>query len=214
MEKTEKKMIYERYIKRLLDVIFSMIFLIMFWWLYIIIALLVRIKLGAPILFYQERIGVGERPFKLFKFRSMSDEKDKHGELLPDEMRLTNFGAKLRSSSLDELPEIISILKGDMSIVGPRPMPCKYLKYFKDEERIIHTVKGGLLPPDVLTGHSVFDWDEQFRNEMEYAKNVSFIVDLKIIFATIKILFIRNKENYGGNMRRPLPEVRNTMFIN
>ena len=207
-EKNRSKGIYERYIKRLLDVIFSMIFLIMFWWLYVIIALLIRIKLGAPILFYQERIGVGERPFKLFKFRSMSDEKDEDGNFLPDEMRLTNFGAKLRSSSLDELPEIISILKGDMSIVGPRPMPYTYLKYFKDEERIIHTVKGGLLPPDVLTGHSVFDWDEQFRNEMEYARNISFVMDCKIFFATFTIMFKRSKESYGEKIRKSLNEVR------
>ena len=203
---------YEKYVKRMMDIVFSLIFIIIFGWLYIIIAMMVRIKLGKPVLFFQERIGVNERPFKLFKFRSMTDDRDDKGNLLPDEMRLTKFGAKLRSSSLDELPEIFSIIKGDMSIVGPRPMPCTYLKYFKDEERIIHTVKGGLLPPDVLTGHSVFDWDEQFRNEMSYAKNVSFIMDCKIIIATLKILFIRNKENYGGNVRKPLFEVRDFMI--
>lgn len=203
---------YEKYVKRLMDIVFSLIFIIIFGWLYIIIAMMVRIKLGKPVLFFQERIGVGERPFKLFKFRSMTDDRDDKGNLLPDEMRLTKFGAKLRSSSMDELPEIFSIIKGDMSIVGPRPMPCIYLKYFKDEERIIHTVKGGLLPPDVLTGHSVFDWDEQFRNEINYAKNISFIMDCKIIIATLKILFIRNKENYGGNVRKPLFEVRDFMI--
>ena len=196
---------YEKYVKRLMDIVFSLIFIIIFGWLYIIIAMMVRIKLGKPVLFFQERIGVGERPFKLFKFRSMTDDRDDKGNLLPDEMRL-------RSSSMDELPEIFSIIKGDMSIVGPRPMPCIYLKYFKDEERIIHTVKGGLLPPDVLTGHSVFDWDEQFRNEINYAKNISFIMDCKIIIATLKILFIRNKENYGGNVRKPLFEVRDFMI--
>ena len=203
---------YEKYVKRMMDIVFSLIFIIIFGWLYIIIAMMVRIKLGKPVLFFQERIGVGERPFKLFKFRSMTDDRDDKGNLLPDEMRLTKFGAKLRSSSMDELPEIFSIIKGDMSIVGPRPMPCIYLKYFKDEERIIHTVKGGLLPPDVLTGHSVFDWDEQFRNEINYAKNISFIMDCKIIIATLKILFIRNKENYGGNVRKPLFEVRDFMI--
>ena len=170
--------------------------------------MLVRINLGKPVIFTQERIGKDEKSFKLYKFRTMTNQCDENGNLLPDNNRLTKFGKILRSTSLDELPEIFNILKGDMSIIGPRPMPTEYLPYFRDEERIIHSIRGGLIPPDVLSLHSVFDWDEQFGNEIEYVKNYSFFYDLKILFFVFLILFKRNKNQYGGEVRKPLSVVR------
>jgi undecaprenyl phosphate N,N'-diacetylbacillosamine 1-phosphate transferase len=202
---------YARYIKRLLDFFLSLIAVIILSPVYLLLAVLVRGKLGKPVLFTQERIGKGEKPFKLYKFRSMTDQRDENGNLMPDEIRLTQFGKKLRSTSLDELPELLNILKGEMSIIGPRPMPTAYLPYYKEEERIIHTVRGGLIPPDVLTLHSVFDWDEQFQNEINYAKKVTFINDIKILFSVFLILVKRNENQYGGEVRKPLSEVRKEM---
>lgn len=202
---------YAKYVKRLLDFFLSFIAVVILSSVYIILAVLVRTKLGKPVLFTQERIGKGEKPFKLYKFRSMTDQRDEHGELLPDEVRLTSFGKKLRSTSLDELPELFNIIKGEMSIIGPRPMPTAYLPYYREDEKIIHTVRGGLIPPDVLTLHSVFDWNEQFRNEVNYAKHVTFLTDVKIILAVFLILFKRNENQYGGQVRKPLSEVRKDM---
>lgn len=202
---------YKKCIKRFLDLILSIIAVIILSPVYILLAILVRTMLGKPVLFTQERIGRGEKPFKLYKFRSMTDQRDEQGNLLPDEVRLTGFGKKLRSTSLDELPELFNIIKGEMSIVGPRPMPTAYLPYYRDNERIIHTVRGGLIPPDVLTLHSVFDWDEQFQNEISYARNVTFILDVRIIFSVFLILIKRNENQYGGQVRKPLNEVRKEM---
>ena len=202
---------YSKYIKRFLDFLLSLIAVVFLSPVYLLLAVLVRTKLGKPVLFTQERIGKSEKPFKLYKFRSMTDQRDENGNLLPDEMRLTSFGKKLRSTSLDELPEIFNIIKGEMSIIGPRPMPTAYLPYYKEEERIIHTVRGGLIPPDVLTLHSVFDWDEQFQNEVNYAKQITFVKDVKIICAVFLILFKRNESQYGGQVRKPLSEVRKIM---
>lgn len=202
---------YAKCIKRILDFLLSIIAVIVLSPVYILLAILVRTKLGKPVLFTQERIGKGERPFKLYKFRSMTDQRDDQGNLLPDEVRLTGFGKKLRSTSLDELPELFNIIKGEMSIIGPRPMPTAYLPYYREDERVIHTVRGGLIPPDVLTLHSVFDWDEQFQNEIRYAKNVTFLTDVRIIFSVFLILLKRNENQYGGQVRKPLTEVRKEM---
>lgn len=202
---------YAKCIKRILDFVLSIIAVIVLSPVYLVLAILVRTKLGKPILFTQERIGKGEKPFKLYKFRSMTDQRDDEGNLLPDEVRLTGFGKKLRSTSLDELPELLNIIKGDMSIIGPRPMPTAYLPFYRPDEKIIHTVRGGLIPPDVLTLHSVFDWDEQFQNEVNYAKQITFVKDVKIICAVFLILFKRNENQYGGQVRKPLSEVRKTM---
>ena len=202
---------YAKYIKRILDFLLSIIAVIVLSPVYILLAILVRTKLGKPVLFTQERMGKGEKTFKLYKFRSMTDQRDEEGNLLPDEVRLTGFGKKLRSTSLDELPELFNIIKGDMSIIGPRPMPIAYLPYYKEEERIIHTVRGGLIPPDVLTLHSVFDWDEQFKNEINYVKHITFVKDVRIICAVFLILFKRNENQYGGQVRKPLTEVRKEM---
>jgi undecaprenyl phosphate N,N'-diacetylbacillosamine 1-phosphate transferase len=202
---------YGKFIKRILDLLLSIIAVIVLSPVYLLLAILVRTKLGKPVLFTQERIGKGEKTFKLYKFRSMTDQRDEEGNLLPDEVRLTGFGKKLRSTSLDELPELFNIIKGDMSIIGPRPMPTAYLPYYREDERVIHTVRGGLIPPDVLTLHSVFDWDEQFQNEIRYAKNVTFLTDVRIIFAVFLILLKRNENQYGGQVRKPLTEVRKEM---
>ena len=202
---------YAKCLKRVLDLLLSLIAIVILSPVYLVLAILVRTMLGKPILFTQERIGKGERPFKLYKFRSMTDQCDEQGNLLPDKFRLNRFGKILRSTSLDELPELFNILKGEMSIIGPRPMPTAYLPYYREDERVIHTVRGGLIPPDVLTLHSVFDWDEQFQNEIRYAKNVTFLTDVRIIFAVFLILLKRNKNQYGGQVRKSLTEVRKEM---
>lgn len=158
-------MIYRKYIKRLLDIVLSGIAIIVLSPIYLIIAIIVRIQMGSPVLFSQERIGLNEKIFKLYKFRTMTDEKDENGELLPDENRLTKFGVVLRSTSLDELPELFMIFKGDMSIVGPRPQPKECLPYYTEIEKVAHTVRGGLLPPDSLSFQVQCDWDTQLRYE-------------------------------------------------
>ena len=149
---------YERFFKRPLDLLLSLAACILLSPVFLLLAILIRFKLGSPVLFTQDRIGRGENVFRLFKFRSMTDKRGPDGALLPDEDRLTPFGRALRASSLDELPELFNVLKGDMSLVGPRPLLVPYLPYFRDEERVIHSVRGGLLPPDVLALRPVFDY--------------------------------------------------------
>lgn len=206
-------MIYKNYVKRLFDIVLSGIAIIVLSPLFLIIAIVVRIQMGAPILFSQERIGLDEKIFKLYKFRSMTNAKDENGELLPDEQRLTKFGVALRSTSLDELPELFMILKGDMSIVGPRPQPKECGPYYKDFERDAHTVRGGLLPPDSLCLEVQCDWDTQLKYEAEYANKVSFILDIKVIICTFVILYKRMKHNYGADDRPELYEERADMTI-
>lgn len=203
--------LYERFFKRPLDFCLALCAVALLSPLMALLALLVKVKLGSPVLFSQERIGKDEKVFKIHKFRTMTDARDAQGRPLPDEQRLTSFGKKLRSTSLDELPELFSIIKGDMAIVGPRPMPIRYLPYFRDEERALHSVRGGLIPPDVLTLHTVLDWDEQFRHEVDYAGNITFLGDLKIILSTFVILFKRNRNEYGGVVRKPLDEARSAV---
>lgn len=204
----ECRRMYKLFIKRLLDIILSGTAIIILSPLYLIIAIVVRIQMGKPILFAQERIGKDERIFKLYKFRTMTNEKDKKGELLPEKDRLTSFGVMLRSTSLDELPELLMILKGDMSIIGPRPQPKFYLPYYEDEERIAHKVRGGLLPPDSLCGECQCDWETQFKYEKQYAENVSIILDIKVVIYTFVILYKRMKHNYGADERPMLNQYR------
>lgn len=192
---------YKLFIKRLLDIVLSGIAIIALSPLYIIIAIIVRIQMGSPVLFSQDRIGKDEKIFKLYKFRSMTNEKDANGELLPEKERLTKFGIALRSTSLDELPELFMIFKGDMSIVGPRPQPSFYLPYYTEEERKGHKVRGGLLPPDCLSKEVQCDWDTQLKFESYYAENLTFLMDVKIIFSTFFILYKRVKNNYGADER-------------
>ena len=199
---------YAKYIKRLLDIVLSLIAIIVLSPVYLIVAIVVRIQMGSPVLFSQDRIGKDEKVFKLYKFRSMTNEKDENGELLPEKDRLTKFGIALRSTSLDELPELFSILKGDMSIIGPRPQPKFYLPYYEDEERIAHKVRGGLLPPDSLCGECQCDWETQFKYEKYYAENVSFLLDVKVIAYTFLILYKRMKNNYGADERPMLHQYR------
>lgn len=205
---------YRKFGKRLLDFILSAILIITLLPVYIIIAICVRISMGSPILFSQDRIGKDEKIFKLYKFRSMTDAKDENGNLLPEKDRLTKFGIALRSSSLDELPELWAILIGKMSIVGPRPLPTYYGPYFYENERKRHNVLGGLIPPDGLCGETTPDWEKQFQYDVYYAENVTLWLDIKVIFATFKILFNRVKDNYGAADRLHLNEYRADMYIN
>ena len=190
--------------KRVLDFCLSLIGIVILAPLLILIAVLVRVNLGAPVLFKQQRVGKDEKIFTMMRFRTMSDRRDDNGELLPDEMRHTKFGDLLRSTSLDELPELVNILKGDIAIVGPRPLLVSYLPYYTEKERLRHSVRGGLTVPEVMYGNTDPTWEEQFAYEVDYAKNVSFALDMKIIWNTIRILFKRVQTDYGSESRRPL----------
>lgn len=195
---------YKRLIKRLLDFFLSLFAILILLPGLFILAILVRIKLGSPIIFKQQRVGLDEKVFYMYKFRTMTDECDGNGKLLPDEVRLTKFGKVLRSTSLDELPELFNILKGDLSIIGPRSLLVSYLPYYTDYERLRHTVRGGLVPPEVLYNNIMPTWEQQFEYEVNYAKNVSFILDLKILIVTCNGLFKRNSLNYGSYVRESL----------
>jgi lipopolysaccharide/colanic/teichoic acid biosynthesis glycosyltransferase len=186
-----KQTFYEKYVKRFLDVLLSLSGLILLSPLMLLVALLVGIKLGFPVIFCQERPGKVERIFKLYKFRTMTNEKDDRGELLPDEKRLTAFGRFLRASSLDELPELWNILKGDMSIVGPRPLLVSYLPYYTDEEKRRHSVSPGLTGLAQVNGRNCLSWEKKFAYDLEYINDLSFITDVKIIIKTILKVFIR-----------------------
>ena len=199
---------YAKYIKRLLDIVLSLIAIIVLSPVYLIVAIAVRIQMGFPVLFSQDRIGKDEKVFKLYKFRSMTNEKDENGKLLPEEKRLTKFGLTLRSTSLDELPELFSILKGDMSIVGPRPLPTYYGPYYYPEERKRHQVRGGLIPPDGLSKQTTPEWETQFKYDNYYVDNVSFLLDCKVILVTFLILFKRVETQYGTKDRPHLNEYR------
>jgi undecaprenyl phosphate N,N'-diacetylbacillosamine 1-phosphate transferase len=199
---------YRYFFKRILDILLSLIVIIILSPVILITAIMVRIKMGSPVLFCQERIGKGAKIFRMYKFRSMTDESDKFGNLLSEEKRLTNFGKFIRSTSIDELPELFSILLGDMAFIGPRPLRACDLPYFKVEERDIHSISGGLIPPDVLSGKAITTYEEQFEYELYYARNVSFLLDIKIIFATFKVLLKRVKEDYGAAERPHLKDYR------
>lgn len=177
---------YAKYIKRILDLILSLMALILLMPLMIIIGILVRINLGSPIIFKQKRPGKNEKIFTLYKFRTMTDKRDIDGNLLQDEYRLTKFGKFLRSTSLDELPELINIIKGDMAIVGPRPLLVEYLPYYTEEEKHRHDVRPGLTGLAQVNGRNAISWEEKLKYDTEYIKKISFYSDLKIIFKTIK----------------------------
>ncbi len=202
---------YKHFLKRCFDIIVSLVVMIVVTPIYCIISILVLVKMGRPILFGQDRIGKNGKIFKLYKFRSMTNATDESGKLLDESERLTKFGIALRSSSLDELPELWAIFIGKMSFIGPRPLPTYYESYFFEEERKRHLVRGGLIPPDVLSGELVPSWEKQFEYEVNYAEKVSLVLDIKILFATFKILFKRMKENYGAEDRPHLNEYRRNM---
>lgn len=184
---------YEKYFKRVLDVFCGLAALLVFWWLYIIVAVLVRIKLGSPVLFKQERPGKNEEIFKLYKFRTMTDTRDENGNLLPDEVRLTKFGRALRATSLDELPEVFNILKGEMSLVGPRPLTIQYLPYYSEEERHRHDVRPGLSGLAQVNGRNFIDWDHRLAFDVQYVKKITFIGDLRIILQTA-LKFVKKED--------------------
>ena len=187
--KKGKNGIYARYIKRILDIVISASVLIIFGWLFLLLMLVVRIKMGSPVFYGAERIGKNEKPYKNYKFRSMTNERDENGVLLPSAQRLTKFGRLLRSTSLDELPAIWNILRGDLSIVGPRPLPAKYLPYYYENERARHNVRPGLTGLAQVNGRNAISWDQKFQYDIDYVENVSFLLDLKILAMTvIKVL--------------------------
>jgi undecaprenyl phosphate N,N'-diacetylbacillosamine 1-phosphate transferase len=177
--------IYRRYLKRPLDFVLSLCGIIILSPVFLIVALLVRIKLGSPVVFKQQRPGLNERIFTLYKFRTMTDARDENGELLPDSVRLTRFGKFLRSTSLDELPELFNILKGDMSIIGPRPLLVQYLPLYNDHQKRRHGMRPGLSGLAQVSGRNSLSWEEKFNLDVEYVDNVNFIEDLRILFLTI-----------------------------
>lgn len=194
------KGIYQRYIKRLLDIACALAALLVFSWLYVILAILVRVKLGFPVLFTQPRPGKDEKIFKLYKFRSMTDARDENGNLLPDEIRLTKFGKALRATSLDELPEAINILKGDMSVIGPRPQLVRDMVFMTAKQRKRHSVRPGLSGLAQTRGRNALSWDSKLAIDLEYIQNITFLGDLKIILDTVKQVFFHQKGLESSNM--------------
>lgn len=185
-------MIYRRFFKRLMDFILSLIAIIMLSPVYIVTAILIKIKLGSPVLFKQKRPGLNARVFCMYKFRTMTDKTDKDGNLLDDEFRMTKFGKMLRNSSLDELPELFNILKGEMSIVGPRPLLIEYLPLYNEEQARRHEVRPGLSGLAQISGRNAISWEEKFKLDVEYVDKITFLGDLKIIFITIKKVFVKD----------------------
>lgn len=201
MEKRHKpKGIYEKLVKRPLDIVCALAAILAFWWVYVIVAILVRIKLGSPILFRQKRPGKDEKIFELYKFRTMTDERDEKGELLPDEIRLTKFGKFLRSTSLDELPEAFNILKGDMSVVGPRPLLVQYLPLYNEEQRTRHDVRPGLSGYAQVHGRNTVTWQEKFAMDVKYVDNITFLGDVQIILDTVKVALKREGISSGSSV--------------
>ena len=205
---------YRRFIKRPQDFLCALLAIIVLSPIMIITAILVRIKLESPVLFTQDRPGKNEKIFKLYKFRTMTDEKDRDGNLLPDEVRLTSFGKKLRSTSLDELPELINILKGDMAVVGPRPLLVRYLPLYNEHQKRRHEVRPGFTGYAQVNGRNSITWEDKFDKDVQYVDNITFLGDWKIIFKTVKTVLFKEgissdnsetMEEFMGNCtdRRP-----------
>lgn len=199
--------LYEKYIKRLLDIVLSGCALIVLSPLLMVTAILVRVKLGSPVIFCQERPGKDEKIFKLHKFRSMSDARDETGSLLPDKERLTGFGKKLRALSIDELPELWDIFRGKMSIVGPRPLLVEYLPYYSEDERHRHDVRPGLTGLAQINGRNTLTWEQKFAYDLEYVQRISFCEDIKILFRTVGKVLNRsgvqvNTQSGEGNLAK------------
>lgn len=197
---------YRLFFKRFLDFVLSLIAIVLLSPIFIIVAALVRIKLGSPIIFCQERPGKDEKIFKMYKFRSMTSETDEEGNLLPDDARLTSFGKKLRSISLDELPELFNILKGDMSIVGPRPLLAQYLPLYNDFQKHRHDVRPGLTGWAQVNGRNTISWEDKFKLDVEYTKKYSFLLDIKIIFMTV--LSVVKKEGISSDTSVTMEEFK------
>ena len=199
MQLYRKRGFYERFVKRLLDLVCCLLTIVVFGWLYLLVALLVRVFLGRPVLFTQPRPGMvdpktgRERIFRMYKFRSMTDERDEKGELLPDERRLGKFGKALRATSLDELPELINILRGDMSIIGPRPQLVRDMTFMSERQRMRHTAKPGLSGLAQVMGRNAISWDRKIEYDLEYIEKISLWEDLKILWLTVRKVFIRSR---------------------
>ena len=199
---------YKLFFKRVIDIFFSLIFILLFWWLYIVVAILVKKKLGSPVLLKQKRPGLNEKIFIMYKFRTMIDKKDEKGDLLPDKDRLTKFGKFLRSTSLDEIPELWNVLKGEMSLVGPRPLLVQYLSKYTKEEKRRHEVKPGITGWAQINGRNNTTWSDRFKNDVYYVENFSFLLDMKIIIQTfLKVIKRRDiNQNEDVTMRNFLDE--------
>lgn len=205
MKTTSKKIpirkmgFYERIVKRIIDIICGVLALVVFGWLYIIVAILVRVKLGSPVLFKQYRPGLidpktgRERIFPLYKFRTMTDETDENGKLLSDEIRLTKFGKLLRKTSLDELPEAFNIIKGDMSVIGPRPQLVRDMTFMTEEQRVRHTARPGLSGWAQINGRNGITWEQKIDYDLEYIERISFVEDVKMIFKTVSKAFVKQE---------------------
>lgn len=191
-KKGRKIRIYEKCFKRFFDIVFSFLALVILSPVLLVVAIMVRVKLGSPVIFKQERPGKNEKIFKLYKFRTMSDKRDKNGKLLPDEKRLTKFGKRLRSTSLDELPELFNILKGDMSFVGPRPLLVEYLPYYTKQEHHRHDVRPGLTGLAQVSGRNLAGWDKKLKLDTKYVDEISFALDCKIILKTVSVVIKRS----------------------
>lgn len=187
--------LYQGFFKRPMDIILSLIAITLLSLVFLVVAILVRTKLGSPIIYKQERPGLNEKIFTMYKFRTMTDEIDEKGNLFPDSVRLTKFGRLLRSLSLDELPELFNVLKGDMSLIGPRPLLVQYLPLYNDHQKRRHEVRPGLSGLAQVSGRNKISWDDKFNLDIEYIENISFIGDWKIIFLTIKKVFVREGIN-------------------
>lgn len=187
----QNKGIYHRFFKRPMDFFLSLVAIIILSPVLLIVSFLVRVKLGSPILFKQERPGMNEKIFTMYKFRTMTDAKDAEGQSLPDSVRLTKFGRLLRATSLDELPELVNILKGDMSIVGPRPLLVQYLPLYNQQQKRRHEVRPGLSGYAQVNGRNAISWEDKFKLDVEYVDSITFIGDWKIIFLTLKKVFVK-----------------------
>lgn len=194
-----KKGLYEGYFKRLLDITCSLGFILCFWWLYILVAILVKRKLGSPVIFKQQRPGLNGKIFTMYKFRTMTDAKDKDGKLLSDAERLPRFGKLLRATSLDEIPEFINVLKGDMSLIGPRPLLVEYLERYNDEQKRRHEVRPGITGWAQVNGRNAISWEEKFKYDVEYVDKLNFLLDMKIVFLTIKKIVVKEGISQEGN---------------
>ena len=194
--------------KRLLDILISAAAIILLLPLFLILYVLVYFSMGSPVFFRQERVGKNQKIFEMMKFRSMTDEKDADGNLLSDGERLTRLGNFLRKTSLDEIPELLNVLKGDMSIVGPRPLLVEYMPYYSEREKLRFEVRCGLIPPDALYGSVTPSWDDQLEFEAEYAEKISFSLDVKIILKTFGLLFKRVESDFGQYDRESLSTER------
>lgn len=181
---------YQKYIKRMLDFLLALLACIVLSPIMLVVAILVRTKLGSPVIFKQERPGKNEKIFCMYKFRTMTDEKDENGNLLPDEIRLTKFGKRLRSTSLDELPELFNIVKGDMSIVGPRPLLVRYLPLYNERQKHRHDVRPGFTGLAQVNGRNSISWEEKFEWDVRYVENITFLGDIKIILKTVKTVLM------------------------